>query len=307
MTDILTIDAMTQFMAENLDSAPVKSGSEWSGVVSGIWHQSEIYEPSSPELGFHLFELCLNGHSRAKNRFDALIGDADAIYCPNALFYVPAGQTASVEMQGDVDVFQMWIEDRVFTSVKRQMFKGDPDRLEMRGFNGRFDPAMLNSVKSVVSETRRCGIGSAMLVDAATQQLAVSLLRFSASHQLKELRMGQLGRREVQAVLDLINDRLHENIGLEDLAKVTRMGGLEFSLAFEATFGQTPHDYLRDMRIERAIKLIETTKLPLETIAARCGFGMLANMIHQFMETEGVAPGRFRDAAGNEPGEGADA
>lgn len=295
MGDVLTLDQMTDFMTTHLDSAPVRAGSTWGSTRAGVWDQGDIDLTPSPKLGFHLFEMCVSGHCTGTTAFDANLGSPQGTYRPNALFYMPQGQSAVVRQRGRMDVFQVWIDDRVFSDVRQHMFKGDPNRVDIFGFNERYDAALLNCAKTILRETRNsCGRADAVTTDAAIQQLAIHLLRFSTGANRRTPLMAHLSKRAAQTTQDYIEDMLDQNIGLGDMAAVTGQTTLEFTESFTETFGQPPQDYLRDRRIERAITLLTSTDAPLDEIAKRCGFGLLSNMVYHFVTTQGVAPLHFR-------------
>jgi transcriptional regulator GlxA family with amidase domain len=56
----------------------------------------------------------------------------------------------------------------------------------------------------------------------------------------------------------------------------------------------TPAAHVEAARVERARTELETTPLPVETIAARCGFGSVETMRRAFHRRLGVAPADYR-------------
>src|ERR1700723_816762 len=65
---------------------------------------------------------------------------------------------------------------------------------------------------------------------------------------------------------------LHSKINLGDLAKVASFSRCKFNRSFKASFGCTPGQYVRRMRIARAQNLMTLTHDPLHQIALECGF-----------------------------------
>jgi transcriptional regulator GlxA family with amidase domain len=61
---------------------------------------------------------------------------------------------------------------------------------------------------------------------------------------------------------------LHAKIRNGDLAKVTRSSQSKFYRSFKASFGCTPGEYVRRMRIARAQNLMTMSSEPLCQIAA---------------------------------------
>lgn len=67
--------------------------------------------------------------------------------------------------------------------------------------------------------------------------------------------------------------------------------------AFRAALGVPPTVALRDMRLDRAERLLETTDLPLAEIAARCGVGDAPYLVRLFRAHRGTTPGAHRERA----------
>lgn len=95
-----------------------------------------------------------------------------------------------------------------------------------------------------------------------------------------------------------IRENLHRPINMSQLAAqygVTRRT-LERHFRMEAGF--SPGEYVIRSRVERARGLIEGTEMPMKSVAYACGFSSPQQMIYDFHRQTGMAPGRFRVAAG---------
>lgn len=63
---------------------------------------------------------------------------------------------------------------------------------------------------------------------------------------------------------------------------------------FQDEIGMSPLDWLLRQRVGLARELLETSDLPVEQIAARCGFGTAAGMRRHFIAAIGVSPRSYR-------------
>src|SRR5437667_1458073 len=79
-----------------------------------------------------------------------------------------------------------------------------------------------------------------------------------------------------------VMEHLHEPLVVDDLARRSAMSPRSFARRFRATTGTTPHQWLLRQRVLLAQRLLETTDLPVEVIAARSGFGTAANLRQHF-------------------------
>ncbi|GAA2630586.1 helix-turn-helix domain-containing protein [Actinomadura fulvescens] len=89
-------------------------------------------------------------------------------------------------------------------------------------------------------------------------------------------------------------ERLHRPLTLSELAAHARMSVRTFSRRFRDEVGMTPGQWLAQQRIEHARRLLETTDLPVDRVAAEAGFGTAASMRQHLAATIGVSPSAYR-------------
>jgi transcriptional regulator GlxA family with amidase domain len=96
------------------------------------------------------------------------------------------------------------------------------------------------------------------------------------------------------AVADWAVAHLREDLGVDQLAAKALMSPRTFARRFKAEYGATPASWLARQRIIHAQRLLERTDLPLEHIAAECGFGSAAVLRQNFARVLGVTPTAYR-------------
>jgi len=69
---------------------------------------------------------------------------------------------------------------------------------------------------------------------------------------------------------------------------------------FKQQTGLTPHRFLVQTRVRRALELLRDTSRPVTEIALDVGFSDLSNFINTFRPSGGLLPLRFRRAAPEE-------
>jgi transcriptional regulator GlxA family with amidase domain len=87
---------------------------------------------------------------------------------------------------------------------------------------------------------------------------------------------------------------LYRPIALGELARQARMSVRTFSRRFRAEVGMTPGQWLTRQRIEHARRLLETTDLPVDRVAAEAGFGTAASLRQHLTGVTGVSPMAYR-------------
>jgi AraC-like DNA-binding protein len=101
-------------------------------------------------------------------------------------------------------------------------------------------------------------------------------------------------RRFVEA---LIEATLQEPPSAAALAARTGMGVNRFLREFKVTFGATPHQYVQQRRLGRALELLRGTDAPLTTVALETGFANHAHFSTVFRATFDITPSAYRRAA----------
>jgi AraC family transcriptional activator FtrA len=84
--------------------------------------------------------------------------------------------------------------------------------------------------------------------------------------------------------------RLAEPWSLAALAAEAGMSERTFLRRFRAATGLTPGAWLVEARLARARDLLEETTLPVEAVAAACGFGTAATLRHHFAARHATSP-----------------
>lgn len=96
-----------------------------------------------------------------------------------------------------------------------------------------------------------------------------------------------------------IDQHLDSDLSVDALAKQIGMSSRNFSRAYTAHVGCSPAKAVEVLRLEKAKLLLETTDLPLKTIAIQVGFIDQERMRRTFMRHTGISPTDYRQRFGN--------
>ncbi|MEU7895110.1 helix-turn-helix domain-containing protein [Nonomuraea sp. NPDC049152] len=89
-------------------------------------------------------------------------------------------------------------------------------------------------------------------------------------------------------------ERLGEPISLSELAEHARMSVRTFSRRFRDEVGMTPLQWLTQQRVRHARRLLETTDLAVDRVAAEAGLGSGASLRQHLSAAIGVSPMAYR-------------
>ena len=95
-------------------------------------------------------------------------------------------------------------------------------------------------------------------------------------------------------MIRFVDLNLDKKLSLSDLAKRCFYNPSYFSRAFKERFGTSLVDYVTRARADAAAVLLESTDLPTETIAEKCGFGDKTGLYRAFSRYFGMTPSEYR-------------
>jgi AraC family transcriptional regulator, transcriptional activator FtrA len=98
------------------------------------------------------------------------------------------------------------------------------------------------------------------------------------------------------ATLEWAMQRLNQPLPVKVLAARAALSPRHFTRQFRQATGTTPHQWLLNQRLTLARRLLETTSLPVDQVAASAGFGSPAAMRLQFQEALAISPAAYRQA-----------
>ncbi len=140
-----------------------------------------------------------------------------------------------------------------------------------------------------------CG---AALAHEAARELVLFLRRPGGQPQVSVSLAAQAS--EMASIRELqiwIAEHLEKRLSVEDLADRMSMSVRNFERVFTREVGTTPSQYVLQMRVEAARRLIERTDRGLKQVASASGFGSIDVMRRAFVRRLGITPRRYRELA----------
>jgi len=100
-------------------------------------------------------------------------------------------------------------------------------------------------------------------------------------------------------VLAVLRERPAVNWTLAELAGLAGMSRTLFATRFRAAVGESPMRHLAKIRLGQAAGYLTTTRLSVEAIARRTGYGTNASLSKAFKREFGTSPGQYRATKGS--------
>ena len=98
----------------------------------------------------------------------------------------------------------------------------------------------------------------------------------------------------VQVMLDYIHEHYNENVSIQDLSELCNINQNYASQLFSQELGVNFCTYLTKLRIDKAVKFLKTTDLPVSNIAISVGYRDYFYFAKVFKKATGITPTAYR-------------
>ena len=115
--------------------------------------------------------------------------------------------------------------------------------------------------------------------------------------ELKNTQLQHISTKNQDRLLTMmafIQENYAEKLTLEDIAGAAAVSTRECLRCFRSTIDRSPVEYLMDYRLQMALKLLESSDLPVTEVAMRTGFGSSSYFSKIFRRTYGKTPAQHR-------------
>jgi AraC family transcriptional activator FtrA len=139
----------------------------------------------------------------------------------------------------------------------------------------------------------RCDFG-AQIANQVAQRLVIPPHREGDQAQFVPRPLAKDGRGRLARLMDFVRAHPAAPHTLASLAQRAAMSPRTLQREFHAATGMAPYEWLVAERIERAKELLETTRLPAQSVASRAGLGSAESLRHHFRQRVGTTPSAYR-------------
>ena len=250
-----------------------------------------------PPLRGHLVNLHLGAPVRVVTRLDCV--SWEGMQPPGHIEIFPASQPFKQHIGGLSEDLNVLLDAAFVRRVAVEAELGaDPDVMEVVPAFAARDPEMEHLLRAFDAELAARGAGGQLYAEALAQELAVHLLRRHSSlgrtAATIERVPGRLPDVALRRVTDYIEDNLTADLSLAELAGVAGYSPYHFARLFRQSTGRSPHAYVVERRVERAVALLTSTALPVEAVAHAVGFANRGHLERHVKRLTGHSPAAHR-------------
>ena len=271
----------------------------WTNISAELRSHPQGVIASSSAADTELM-LLLRGRSRITREAGAIRQTRDA--APGMLWLSPAGSRENlIEISSPLpEALHVFLPGTLFSSrtAGEDGHDGGIDGLRYEG--GFRDPLLELILRSLLVEMQAPTRYGALLADGLASTLAARLIHKYAGPKCdrwpaRSCRRG-LDSRRLRRVCEFIDANLGRELRVDQLAQVACLSQYHFARAFKKATGQTVHQYLTTVRLERAKELLAADESSIADIAFQCSFSSQSNFTKAFVRLLGISPGRYRRA-----------
>ncbi|HCJ58902.1 MAG TPA: hypothetical protein DHV55_17270 [Clostridiaceae bacterium] len=98
----------------------------------------------------------------------------------------------------------------------------------------------------------------------------------------------------IKKAIDYMNENYAAGVSCTELAQLIRMDKYSFIRIFKSQTNKTPYEYLIELKIEKAKKMLRSSKSTITEISMACGFSSHSHFTSTFKRKTGLSPTEYR-------------
>jgi len=205
------------------------------------------------------------------------------------LSLIPAGWRTTCWTEQVADFMQIELPPEL---VRRAAGESDGDT-ELPCLFSFDDPVCRELSLSMVAEARTHGAAARMYVESGAVVLAQRLLALKGRPMAPAPRPG-LPPAVLRRAKEYLHDEMNRNPGLSELSAAVGMNVHHFSRLFKRSTGLAPHQYLGNIRLDRAKRMLAEGRAQIIEIAFEVGYANPSQFSAFFRKRTGLSPTEFR-------------
>jgi AraC family transcriptional regulator len=183
---------------------------------------------------------------------------------------------------------QLSISDAAFMAVS-------DGAVDLRLYRKFADRHLYALVSAVHTETVAGFPAGRLFLDSMEQEIAKALVdRHAVRNRSAQTYRGGLGSARLRRIKEFVDARMEDDVGLDDMAEAVGLSTAHFARMFRQSTGETPHQFVRRQKIERAKTILRAPDSRVLDVAVACGFKTQQHFAQVFRDVCGVTPTEYR-------------
>jgi AraC family transcriptional regulator len=239
----------------------------------------------------HLFVFHLTGS--AGIHWSMSERNVDGWATPGCYDYFPGGRGVGVQLRGSIETMHLYLRSGVVDAAITEMQVGGERVTLGPAFNG-CDPFIIQIAIALRSALNDRSRPSHIYVENLSWALAAHLVRSSNHAQSTDLLAGGLSKDQLRRVIAYIDANIDSALDVDKLSSAACLHPGYFCRQFKRATNTSPHQFVIGRRVERAKRLLESTRQPIAEVAVACGFCHQEHLTRVFRARCGTTPSVYR-------------
>lgn len=276
-------------------STTLIAAASWTGLAVEHHRMVPGAHHRTPQMSTELTYI-LSGRSAIKRLSEGKMQQGLAL--PGTSWLAPAGAGEGLlEFGGEVECLIVKLAPQLLDDGAMLDHDIDPSRTQLVQGGGFADPAMSQICMAIRSLLGRPSQPvDRLFAEGLRTALTAHLLgNYTIDRWQAPQRQPVLEQRRLQRVLSYVEEKLGENISLDDLASEACLSPFHFARLFQQATGRPPHRYVVERRVAAAQEQLRRGRSSMAELALDTGFGTQANFSRVFRKLTGLTPRQYRD------------
>jgi AraC family transcriptional regulator len=265
----------------------------WQGI--SCWQQVNptLHEVVLPPMPTHHIPVQCDGLTRIRQRREGRLHEA--IWRTNDMAVVPCGDPSAWTIETRSDIIHIDLDKALIDKVALEAFDTDPAVFALRPLVHAQDMEIGLIAQMLLRELGDEPMDGHFYAESLANVLAVHLVsKYSNLSKKLMLPRGGLPKHLLIRTVDYLEAHLDEGASLEQLGDMTGYSIWHFSRLFKRSTGLSPHQYLIELRLERAKHLLASTEANIADVAQQVGLADQSHLARLFRAHVGVTPAKYR-------------
>lgn len=151
---------------------------------------------------------------------------------------------------------------------------------------------ILSFIKKFMNEYEENSLGREKLLNTLSIIITHEFIRSILS--LNIIKDISIKKDEIQMAINYMNQHFGQKITIEFLSKLSNMSESNFNRTFKRETGVSPIEYLINIRLKKAKRLLRERNINITEISLKCGFYSLSHFSSCFTKQFGISPSDYQ-------------
>lgn len=214
---------------------------------------------------------------------------------PDRFCIMPRHYESTWDVRSNLSFVHLYCTDQHLRHLVEQTWDRSPASINVEPLSFAEDPQITLLYRQfLLNHNWQDSANQLALSSASTLLMSHMLQRYTQLQWRLPSVRGGLAPAVLKRVQEFIYHHLDQPLVLADLAAQAELSEFHFARMFKHSTGQAPHQYVMQVRLQQAEKLLRNTLMPLTQIALDCGFSSASHFSHRFKAFYGHTPIRLR-------------